>query len=1329
MAKSIPWDLVTDSEFEKLAFFLLSEEDFYNLQWFGRGGGDKGRDLVGFTYEEPITGQRHEKKWVIQCKHYTKPLNKSVLKEDLAKAEQHNPDYWLLFTNLSLTSDDLDWLDSMDDKYSFKIMIWHEPDLVQLLNKHQEIRRDFFSISIDETYIIKKIRESPFRNFERDLRDWLNVLDYAFESIRYENDRFEFIINVPMRRGYDRILVVGIEGAIVQSQVAEATERSEKLRTDEAWLVSPRLVMPAARKEAEKGRVFVYNFDELIDEQADFDKYFKWLEDEITKKQVNDYYVDLACNVPELDKESKKIGESLWDKIDKYLNIWLDDPNKEHISLLGEFGAGKTWFCLHYTYKKVKDYLKAKEEGIQRPRLPLFIPLRDYAKAVSVESLFSEFIFKKHEIGLPSYRAFELLNRMGKFVLIFDGFDEMARKVDYQTVVNNFWELAKVVAPGSKAILTCRTEHFRYSQESRDILSAKVKASTSNIVLEPPHFTVAYIEKLNDEQIKEIIIKRREKDIGKETAEDIAKKIRKHPTISDLARRPVLIEFILDSFPEIEKLKDIDLTKVVYFSCKKKLEKDIKEERTFTSMADKVYFMCELAWEMLSKNELKLHYKLFPERIKTYFPEAIKEEELDHWHFDMLQQTLLIRDADGNYQFAHKSLAEFFVAYKFASELGILADEFLEMARERICDKNQRQSIMTWSEFFKKASETCPPLGGFNIEKLEKLKTTFGTNTLSPEIKQFLAGLVDNRKRKEIIKFISTLKGEKFDEVRFVGSNILTLMNECGEFRQGKRGNFDFSDLVLRHVDLYGADLKGCSFNSSDLSNAILHSADLTGANFSGAVLKSANLFSTTLTDANFSKADFTDAKVADVTDVLAAIVDDSKRFVIFIVDDNTARLWDSKTGKELQYFEHKGIVGAIWSNDGKKFLTWNLSGILKVWNVATGKELQSIDCGKVSVGDVIWSKDEKKILTIGPSGLILWDVDTGKIMASIEHKTISGFILSKNERKILTWDLDGLVRLWDLTTEDFEKPPKTPEYNPQVYRGWNGKRGKSKYSTGEELQPIDNEDIEGAVWSKDERKILTWNPSSIRLWDIVSPSNNSKLEEKGRQIELQIQKEAKFLAPKPIVRQPLVIGKIIQSIEGKGNWFIDHIIWSNDEKEILIMDMDGPSIMLFDISKGAKGKKTEFSINQLYDEEDFEEGVRPSPSGVIWSEDGKKIFAWLGKSGIFLDISEKRRAREKEFRSMHRHYWINGACWLKDGEEILTWGNDGTAKIWDAKTGRATKTFMSKINCDGMSISNAKGLNKEKYISLLYKGAIMSISEIKDLKLSLQTHLNIIFD
>jgi len=304
--------------------------------------------------------------------------------------------------------------------------------------------------------------------------------------------------------------------------------------------------------------------------------------------------------------------------------------------------------------------------------------------------------------------------------------------------------------------------------------------------------------------------------------------------------------------------------------------------------------------------------------------------------------------------------------------------------------------------------------------------------------------------------------------------------------------------LVLRYVDLYGADLEGCFFKSSDLSNATFHSADLSGTNFSGAVLKSANLFSTILTDTDFSNVDFTDAKVADVEDVLDAVVEDSKNSVIFIVDDNTARLWHSKTGKELRYFEHTGIEGAIWSKDGNK------------------------------------------ILALGPSGLRLWEVDTGKIMFSLvfsEHTPISGFLLSKNEREILAWDLDDFVKLWDLTT-------------------------------GEELLLFDHEGIEGAFWSKDERKILTWSSSSIRLWDRVTR-------------------------------------KINQSIEGMGKWFIDHIIRSNDEKQILIMH--GTSITLFDISQGAKGKETKFSINQLYDTQDFEEEVRPFPSGVIWSGDGKK--------------------------------------------------------------------------------------------------------------------------
>jgi predicted NACHT family NTPase len=67
---------------------------------------------------------------------------------------------------------------------------------------------------------------------------------------------------------------------------------------------------------------------------------------------------------------------------------------------------------------------------------------------------------------------------MGKLLLIFDGFDEMAARVDRPEMVNHFWELTKIAVPDSKAILTCRTEHFPEVKEGRSLLNVELKAST-----------------------------------------------------------------------------------------------------------------------------------------------------------------------------------------------------------------------------------------------------------------------------------------------------------------------------------------------------------------------------------------------------------------------------------------------------------------------------------------------------------------------------------------------------------------------------------------------------------------------------------------------------------------------------------------------------------------------------------------------------------------------------------------------------------------------------------------------------------------------------------
>ena len=353
--------------------------------------------------------------------------------------------------------------------------------------------------------------------------------------------------------------------------------------------------------------LYCYTFDELLDEKADFSGYFKWLEAEVKTRGIDKKYIPLACTKEEFDPITKqKIGESLYDKengwIEGYIDRWLDDPAKEHISILGEFGTGKTWFALHYAWLAMKRYLQAKEKGLERPRLPLYIPLRDYAKAVSVESLFSEFFFRKHEIPLSGYSSFEQLNRMGKLLLIFDGFDEMASRVDRQQMIDNFWEFTRVLVPGGKAILTCRTEHFPDARESRALLSAELQASTARLTGEPPQFEVIELEKFNKEQIRKML--------KPMTKPEIIKKVMENSELMDLARRPLMAEYILEALPEVEAGAPIDLSRIYLYAVRRKMERDIKAERTFVSLADKLYFLSELSWEMILTNRMSLNYKL-----------------------------------------------------------------------------------------------------------------------------------------------------------------------------------------------------------------------------------------------------------------------------------------------------------------------------------------------------------------------------------------------------------------------------------------------------------------------------------------------------------------------------------------------------------------------------------------------------------------------------------------------------------------------------------------------------------------------------------------------
>ncbi|MEO0840110.1 MAG: NACHT domain-containing protein [Cyanobacteria bacterium J06643_5] len=1126
----------------------------------------------------------------------------------------------------------------------------------------------------------------------QEMRGWFEILGYRFERYEvWDSDYFEWIINIPVRRNrYDRVLVRGMTGEVGLKDVQAILSKVAEQKTDEGWLVTDRRISKAARDEIEKEEnehLDCFTFDELVAIDADFSGYLDWLEAEVKRRGIDTNYVPLSCTKEELDPFSKHpIGVSRYTEedgwIDGYIDRWLDDPAKEHISVLGEFGTGKTWFALHYAWVALQRYKDAQNRGVQLPRLPLVIPLRDYAKAVSVESLFSEFFFRQYKIPIPHYDAFIQLNRMGKLLLIFDGFDEMAARINRQEMINNFWELAKVVVPGAKVILTCRTEHFPEAQEGRALLNAELQASIANLTGETPQFEVLELEKFDDSQIRQVL------SYQADTA--TVNLVMGNPQLLDLARRPVLTELILEALPDIAAGKPIDMSRVYLYAVQRKMERDIKAERTFTSLADKMYFLCELAWEMLSTDRMSLNYRLFPDRIRRLFGSVVQEEkDLDHWNYDMMGQTMLIRNADGDYTPAHRSLLEFFVAYKFAAELGVLADDFTELAQAQSClDTNATLIDYTWSGYFERQldetgrSIAIPPLKKFTSEALEKLKETFGRSPLTKAVMDLILGMVDFKNGCDsLLEVIESTKRKSETEVSYVGGNAATILVKLD--KAGLEGK-DLSGAVVKGADFSDASLSNVDFSNASLGESIfikalgevlsvafspdgklLATASDDGAvrlweTTSGCLIMSLKEHFNSVLSIAFSPDGKTIAtgsydktiKIWDINTQQCLITlqahDSGVRSLSFSPDgktiatgsyDKTIKIWDIKTRQcliTLQAHE-SGVRSLSFSPDGKIIASGSHDKTIKLWDVQTGKCIQILQGHKFRVKSVSFSPDGHMLASNGEQTMKFWNVQTGKCLHTIEAHSIeiSSVAFSPQSQIVASVGVDSKVRLWDA-------------------------------NTGECVRTLEGHSVEvfSVAFSPDGQQVATGSrDQTVKLWDIQTGECIKTTQGYGVEIfSVAFSPNNKILASggrdKTVKLWDAFTGEFFKTLEGHTNW-VRSVVFS-PHGNMLASSSHDETIKLWNAETGECLKTLKGHIKRIYT-------VRFSPDGKTLASCGrdKTIKLWNVQTG-------------ECFKTLEGHIrWVRSVAFSPNCKILASGSSDQTVKLWDLVIGECLKTLQ----------------------------------------------------
>jgi formylglycine-generating enzyme required for sulfatase activity len=620
-------------------------------------GPDLGKDIVASQTTTDAAGFSEKRRYLVECKHYAasgRSVPESAIGSPIARMGTHQCDRYILATSTVPAEKTRVQLDGIPHTVAhYRATTWSRGDLTRLLDQHPEVRERYFPSP-------EPGPPAPASELAATVEGLLKVMGFACQDRRVDRDRVRLVCT-PKGAFARPVAVVCKEGVIARDDVEGLVEEVKSQELGGGVLVTHTRISPAATECAAEteGVVRAFTLDGFYRELIDFEPYVRTLVRDYEASELSSYYVDLGC---------RSDDGSTYKPMDDYVDRWLDDPTRNHISILGDYGTGKTSFCRQYAAGLGRRWL----DDPNQHRIPILISLRDYAKAMNLEQLITDFLVNRYDIP-ASYEAFRRFNADGKLVLIFDGFDEMAMRVDYQTTVDNFEELARAVEEESKVVLTCRTPYFRTRAEAEDLFAcvgAESRAQGRDVPEQAaidltgrPNFEMVQLL-LFDQTDIQAMLRARFPDEWKH----YWRQIETTYNLEELAQRPVLLDMMARSLPELEPGEAVNAAQLYQVYTDLWLEREEKKGRKLITREDKRLFMQQLALEMLRRQELSIHYSRLPERVRAHF-HLEKAHEIDYFEHDIRTCSFLNRDPQGNYKFAHKSFGEFFVAQWLSPKL------------------------------------------------------------------------------------------------------------------------------------------------------------------------------------------------------------------------------------------------------------------------------------------------------------------------------------------------------------------------------------------------------------------------------------------------------------------------------------------------------------------------------------------------------------------------------------------------------------------------------------------------------------------------------------
>lgn len=400
---------------------------------------------------------------------------------------------------------------------------------------------------------------------------------------------------------------------------------------------------------------------------------------------------------------------------------------------------------------------------------------------------------------------------------------------------------------------------------------------------------------------------------------------------------------------------------------------------------------------------------------------------------------------------------------------------------------------------------------------------------------------------------------------------------------------------------------------------------------------------------------------------------------------DNTVRLWDAATGRELRRLAgHTNYVRAVaFSPDGETLASGSNDGSVRLWNVSTGESKRTLNgLGGVAslafkpggqtlavgttenlvrlfdpntgaevykeeghkswVTSLAYSPDGRLGASGGRDGAVrLFDAATGRSLRALAGHTglVKSLAFSPDARLLASASFDGTVKVWETNTEG----------EPRTLRGFAGK-------------------AVGVAFASDGRALLAAaGDRSVRVFDAATWN------------------ETRVLRGADDVEAPSEVA--VFSPDAKA------LVTSNGDKTVQLRDLSadgGAGTRVFE-SYSSGIYATAFSPDRRW----FAAGGKDRTVRVWEIRTGRKVRTLAGHAGwvTSLAFSPDGRLLASASHDGHVKLWdnetglevrtldahaesVNAVAFSPDGKSLATASNDATVKLWDAATGQTLKTL-----------------------------------------------------